>query len=171
MIMEFGSIYYYLSLALLIICPTVLYLFLRNKNDDAIKFVLVSIAFGNFFLHFLRILHPSYLVNMNNSLIKLSLENICGLTTVFLPFVMLSENKTLKGYFYFVAFLGGLLAVVKATDPIGAPITEFNTIRYYICHYVLFSIPIVSLLTEEYLPSAATALFTPFFIRKAFNLL
>ena len=47
MIMEFGSIYYYLSLALLIICPTVLYLFLRNKNDDVIKFVEREIRRGN----------------------------------------------------------------------------------------------------------------------------
>ena len=98
---------------------------------------------------------------MNYSLIRLSLENICGLTTVFLPFVMLSNNKTLKGYFYLMAFLGGLMAVIQTTDPVGAPITEFNTIRYYICHYILFSIPIVAVLTEEYNPKISTAIFTP----------
>ena len=161
MIMEIGNIYYFLSLALLIICPTVLYLFVKNKYEDDIKLILVLIAFGNFLLHFLTILHPSYLANMNYSFIRLSLENICGVTTVFLPFVMLSKNKTLKGYFYMMAFIGGLMAVIKTTDPVGAPITEFNTIRYYICHYILFSIPIVAVLTGEYNPRVSSSIFMP----------
>ena len=161
MIMEIGNIYYILSLVLLIICPTILYFFVKNKSEGQIKLILVLIAFGNFLLHFLKILHPSYLADMKYSLIRLSLENICGLTSVFLPFVMLSKNKALKGYFYFMAFLGGMMAVIKTTDPVGVSITEFNTIRYYICHYILFSIPIVAVLTGEYNPKISTAFFIP----------
>jgi hypothetical protein len=136
-------------------------LFLRNKTDGQIKGTLFIIALSNFLLHFLKIFHPSYLADMNYSLIRLSLENICAVTTVFLPFVILSNNKTVKGYFYLMAFLGGLMAVIIATDPVGAPITEFNSIRYYICHYILFSIPIVAVLTEEYNPRLITSIFMP----------
>lgn len=162
MIMEIGNIYYFLSLILLFGIPIILCLFLRYKSETTIKCTLLGLAFANFLLHFLKILHPSYQAEMNYSLIRLSLENICGVTSVFLPFAMLSKNKTFKGYFYFIALLGGLMAVLITTDPVGKPITEFNTIRYYVCHYILFSVPVVALVTGEFQPRLVSAIFMPF---------
>ena len=162
MIMEIGNIYYFLSLILLFGIPVVLYLMLRNKSKTTVKCILFLLVFANFLLHFLKILHPSYQAEMNYSLIRMSLENICGVTTVFLPFAMLSKNKTIKGYFYSIAIIGGLMAVLITTDPVGKPITEFNTIRYYVCHYILFSVPIVGLLTGEFQPKLLSAIFMPF---------
>ncbi len=41
----------------------------------------------------------------------MSVENICVLSTVVLPYAMLFENKTIKSYVYLISFLGGILAL------------------------------------------------------------
>ena len=169
MIMErlnFSNIWYVLSLVFLFAIPVILYFILRNKSDKTIKITLLVLAFGNFSLHFLKILHPSYLSNINYSLIRISLENICGVSTVLLPFAMLCKNKTIKGYFYLISLLGGLMAVVLTTDPNGKYVFQFDTIRYYVCHYVLFSLPILAVTLKEFKPNFKSSIWMPlmFFI-------
>lgn len=160
--MEIGNFWYFLSLALLIIIPVILYFVLRNKSEKTKKWTLLLIAFSNCALHFLKILHPNYLNDIETSLIRMSLENICAISTVFLPIAMLLNNKTIKTYFYFISFLGGLMAIIITTDPVNRNIYEFDTIRYYFCHYVLFTVPVVALLTKEFTPKLKTALHMPF---------
>ena len=164
--LDFTNIWYVLSLVILIGIPVVLYFVLRNKSEKTIKYTLLGLAIGNFLLHFLKILHPSYLNNINLGLIRMSLENICAVSTVILPFAMLCKNKTIKGYFYFISLLGGLMAVIITTDPNGRPVYEFNTIRYYICHYVLFAVPILAVVLKEFKPDFKSSLWMPlmFFI-------
>ena len=160
--MEFWNIWYILSLCLLIILPTTLYFIVRKKSEKTIKITLLIIAFANCALHFLKILHPDYMNDFQNSLIKLSLENICAISTIFLPFAMLCKNKVIKTYLYFISFLGGLMAVIITTDPVGRDIYEFNTLRYYFCHYVLLTVPTVAVLTKEFKPEIKTAIWIPF---------
>ena len=162
MTMDFWNFWYILSLCLLVILPLMLYLILRGKSEKTIKYTLLIIAFLNFALHFLKILHPDYLKNIEDSLIKISLENICAISTVFLPFAMMCKNKVIKTYLYFISFVGGLMAIIITTDPVGRNIFEFNTIRYYFCHYVLMTVPTVSLLTKEFKPQFKTAIWMPF---------
>lgn len=162
MTMQFWNFWYILSLSLLIIFPLGLYLILKGKSEKTIKYTLLIIAFVNFALHFLKILHPDYLNNIQDSLIKISLENICAISTVFLPFAMMCKSKIIKTYLYFISFVGGLMAIIITTDPVGHNIYEFNTIRYYFCHYVLMTVPVVSLLTKEFKPQIKTAIWMPF---------
>ena len=169
MIMErlnFSNIWFVLSLVLLFAIPLGLYFLLRNKSEKVIKITLLSLAFGNFLLHFLKIFHPSYLAEFNYSLIRMSLENICAVSTVILPFAMLCKNKTFKGYFYLISFLGGLMAVILTTEPNGIYIFEFNSIRYYICHYILFAVPILAVVLKEFKPNFKSCIWMPlmFFI-------
>ena len=161
MILEIGNIYYYLSLILMILLTVCLFFLLRGKSDKTIKITLLGLAIFNFLLHFLKILHPSYMENIRLSLIRMSIENICALTTILLPFAILFKNKIIKSYVYLISFLGGLMAVIISTDPIGKPIYEFNSIRYYICHYILFITPILACLLKEFKPEIKHALWMP----------
>lgn len=161
MIMEMGNIYYILSLIILVAIPLILYFILRNRSEKTIKYTLLGIAIFNFLLHFLKIFHPSYLAEIKYSLIRMSVENICALTTIVLPFSMLCKNKTIKGYFYLIAFLGGLMAVIFTTEPKGHPIYEFNSVRYYLCHYILFAVPIVAVATKEFKPDFKSSIWMP----------
>lgn len=161
MILQIGNLCYYLTIIIMILICVGLCLFLKNKSSKTIKFTLLGIALFNFLLHFLKILHPSYLSNIKLSVIRMSMENICALSTVLLPLAMIMKNKVFKSYLYFISFLGGLMAVIISTDPVGKPIYEFNSIRYYICHYILFIIPIVACVTKEFTPKIKHALWMP----------
>ena len=155
------NIYYVISLLLLVVIPAILILILKNKSDKTKKIVLWSLALSNFLLHFLKILHPDYQVDIEDSLRRMTAENICALTTIVLPFTMLSKNKTLKGYFYLIGLLGGLMAVILTTEPNNRPFYEFNSIRYYICHYILFAVPVVSVALKEYKPDFRSSIWMP----------
>lgn len=164
MIMEqlnFSNIWYVLSLILLLVIPLTLYLLLKNKTDKVVKFTLLGLAIGNFLLHFLKILHPSYLEDINYSLVRMSLENICAVSTVVLPFAMICKSKTIKGYFYLIAFLGGLMAVILTTEPNGRYIYDFESIRYYVCHYILFTVPILAIALKEFKPDFKSSVWMP----------
>lgn len=164
MIMEqlnFSNIWYVLSLILLLVIPLTLYLLLKNKSDKIVKFTLLGLAIGNFLLHFLKILHPSYLEDINYSLVRMSLENICAVSTVILPFAMICKSKTIKGYFYLIAFLGGLMAVILTTEPNGRYIYDFESIRYYVCHYILFTVPILAIALKEFKPDFKSSVWMP----------
>ena len=161
MIMEMGNIYYIFSLVILFAIPTILYFILRNRSEKTIKYTLLGMAIFNFLLHFLKILHPSYLAELEHSLIRMTVENICALTTVVLPFAMLCKNKTIKGYFYLIGLLGGLMAVIFTTEPKGHLIYEFNSMRYYVCHYILFAVPILAVTLKEFEPDFKSSIWMP----------
>lgn len=163
MILEIGNFYYYLTLILMVLLTVVCSLLLRNKNSKLTKYTLLGIALFNFLLHFLKILHPSYMANIKWSLIRMSMENICALSSVLLPIGILLKNNALKSYIYLISFLGGLMAVVISTDPVGKPLLEFDSIRYYICHYILFLVPVASCVAKEYKPKIKHALWMPLF--------
>ena len=159
--LDFTNIWYVLSLIILFAIPTILYFILKNKSERTIKITLLSLAIGNFLLHFLKIFHPSYWAEIEYSLIRMSLENICAVSTVVLPFSMLCKNKTIKGYFYLISLLGGLMAVILTTEPNGKPFYEFNSVRYYLCHYVLFTVPILAVTLKEFKPDFKSSLWMP----------
>ena len=164
MIMErlnFSNIWYVLSLILLIVIPLLLYFVLRGKSDKKIKNILLGMAFSNFLLHFLKFFHPTYISNITNALTRISLENICAVSTFFLPFAMMSKNKTIKGYVYLISFLGGMMAMIMTTEPNGKYIYEFESLRYYYCHYILFSVPVLSVILKEFKPDFKSSIWMP----------
>ena len=159
--LDFSNIWYVLSLIVLILLPIILYFLLRGRSDKTIKKVLLGMAFANFTLHFLKFFHPTYICDVNDALIKISLENICAVTTVVLPFAMLSQNKTIKGYFYLIALLGGFMAVLMTTEPNGKYVFEFDSLRYYFCHYILFVVPILAVALKEFKPDFKSSVWMP----------
>ncbi len=48
--------------------PLTLYYILRDKSEKTIKYTLLGVAFANFLLHFLKIFHPSYFCDIEESL-------------------------------------------------------------------------------------------------------
>ena len=163
MVFQIGNIYYYLSILVMFLLPVMLYILVRNKSEKTIKITLLSVAFFNFLLHFLKIFHPSYFCDIKGSLVRMSLENICALSTVVLPFAMLLKNSVIKGYIYLISFLGGLMAVIVIPESMnGMKIYTFELVRYWICHFILFTVPIVGCLTKEYKPNYKHSIVIPF---------
>lgn len=161
MILETGNFYYFLMIFLSFIIPVILYFCLRNRKEETIRKALLVLAFANFALHFLKIFHPSYFCDIEESLRRMSVENICALSTVVLPFAMLSKNKTIKSYVYLISFLGGFLATFLPTEPNGRPFYEFNTIRFYFCHCMLMTVPTLALILKDFKPDFKQAIWMP----------
>lgn len=162
MILQKDNIWYVVSLCLILLLPLLTYLILRNKSEKTIKYSLIGIAVFNFVVHFFKVLIPGFSPDVKTSIIRLSLENICAISTVFLPFAMICKNKVIKTYMYFISFVGGLMAIIIPTDPVGHNVLEFNSLRYYICHYCLLMVPCVAAMTKVFKPEIKHAIWMPF---------
>ncbi len=153
MTVEFGNVFYILY----IICSfggvIGAYFCLRNKSDKIKRIVLFSLAAFNFTLHFVKLAFPPYCADMPDSLHKASLENICAVSTVLFPFIFLIKKQCfLHDYFYFIGVIGGLAALIYPTEALGNSPFAFDTIRFYICHALLLTVPLLSALLNVYRP-------------------
>lgn len=141
---ELGNIFYFIYLIISIFICLGLYFLLRNKNKNKQKKVLLIILFCNLGLHFLKLLFEPYRSGLPESIRKVTFENICAVSTLIFPFIYISKNKTLNMYMYFIGIMGGVGAVVYPTEAFGNSPFSFNTIRFYICHSILYIVPLLS---------------------------
>lgn len=145
---KLGNIYYFGFIFIAIILTYLLYLFLKNKTKDYIKLFLQIVLFANLGLHFCKLLFSPYFELLPNSIRKVTFENICAVSTLLFPFISLikKEDSILKNYMYFIGILGGGLAILYPTEAFNKSPFTFDTIRFYICHYILFIVPLFSVL-------------------------
>jgi len=153
MYVEFGNLYYfiYIGIAILITILTISFL---NKRTQKFRywFIFGMIIFA-FLVHFLKIFIPPYSTHVaqGSILTKVSLENICAVSTVAFPFLYFTKNKTLKDYMITVGIASGILTFMFPVDAIsdyfnGQQIgqkTAFSieVIRFYTAHYIIFAAP------------------------------
>lgn len=130
-----------LTLGIFVVVLVAIGLILKNKNQEVQNKALISLAFINLAIHFLKLLIPEYREAMPTSFRKVTFENICATTTIIMPFVMLCKNKVMKDYVFYIGLLGGLAALIYPTEALGRYLDELDVIRFYICHMLLFIIP------------------------------
>ncbi len=161
---EFGNVFYFMYIILAILLITGLYFLLRKKNEQTVKYVLFGILMFNFVLHFLKLAFPPYVNSLPESVHKSSLENICAASTVLFPFFFLIPKKTvIHDYIYFIGFMGGLLALIYPTEALGEKWYAFDTVRFYFCHIILLSVPILSALLGYHKPKLKRCWAMPLF--------
>lgn len=153
MVVRLGNGFYFMYIAFAAAYLTILCLCLRKKSVKTVRVVLLTTAFLNFGLHFLKLAFPPYINGLPSSLQHSTLENICAVTTLFLPFVFLFEKQNfLHDYFYFIGLIGGLAAIIYPTEALGEFPFTFDVIRFYFCHSTLFVVPLVAALCGLYKP-------------------
>lgn len=143
---KIGNFYYMLYITFCIIIFMFIYHILKDKETKKQKQFLQVILFLNLTLHFCKLLFNPYRDNLPQSIRKVSFENICAVSTLVFPFIYLSNSKNsiIKNYFYFIGVLGGGLAILIPTEAIDKSPFCFDTIRFYICHFVLIMVPLLS---------------------------
>lgn len=153
MIVKIGNIYYFLYIIIAFTLLIGIYLFLKNKTVKFQYRFILTMCFLNLALHFLKLLFPPYIDDLPASIRKVTFENICAISTLLLPFVYLyKKNKLLNNYFFFIAFIGGLLALFYPTEAMGKYPFTFDVIRFYYCHISLFLIPCLTGMLKLYIP-------------------
>jgi|GEM_PF-1298932 len=158
--MEFLKFYLF-YIPLLTIVSLIIIRFLNNKtNKQRLKFIMI-LALIALLLHIIKpLFFPYNGVNVENEpdlfnkpaiFRKITLENVCAMSAVlFLP-TLIFRNKYVLDYMTIFGFLGGFLALLWPSEIIMGQfdsiavtyemgLFSFDTIRFYIVHYLLFLI-------------------------------
>lgn len=148
---QLGNIWYFLFLFASFGIFTGLYFLLRKKSEKTIKIVLSSLMIFALVLHFLKGLYPPYSLNYEIHLRDSWFINICGANIALFPFILLSKNKHLKDYMFYIGVLSGLIAIFYPIDPMmkaDQSAEWMDAIRFYIHHNLLWYCPLLMVLLK-----------------------
>lgn len=128
-------------------------LILRKTSRRTARTVLTMILFCNFALHFIKQFFVPYCTDFPYSLRRSTVENLCAVSTVFFPFIFLiRKHCVLHDFMYFIGVCGGLAALAYPIETLGMSPFAFDTLRFYICHINLVSVPLVAAICGLYAP-------------------
>ena len=123
-----------------------LYFLLRNKKPMTIKIVLSSLAIFALVLHFCKGLFPPYSLDYDRHLRDSWFINICGANIALFPIFMLTKNKHIKDYMFYLGVTSGIIAVLYPIDPMlkeNQAAEWIDIVRFYIHHNLLWYIPLL----------------------------
>jgi len=148
MMVEYFNFFYFLYIALAVGLLFGLYFLLRNKSEKTSGMVLFAILFSGFILHFLKLAFEPYQSWMPYAIRTITPENICAVSILLFPWFFLSKNKILKDYMFYMGIMSGLGATIFPVDAIGNNPFEFEVIRFYISHILLWVVPLLMVLLK-----------------------
>lgn len=137
-----GNLYYFIGIFLFLFIFILVGVILKNKSKDTRKKILLIISFLSLAIHFLKLFIPIYYNDLPMSLKKITFENICAVSTIVFPFILLKkDNPREKDYMFYMGLISGLAAIVFPTEVFGKELLNLNTIRFYLCHIFIFVVP------------------------------
>jgi uncharacterized membrane protein YwaF len=150
------NFWYFLFIAISFGCFAGLYFFLRKRSPRTIKAVLISLMVFALVLHFMKGLFPPYSLNYAQHLRDSWFINICGANIALFPFMLLSKNKHVKDYMFYVGVLSGLIALFYPIDPMmkaNQAAEWIDILRFYLHHNLLWYVPLLMVLLKLHRPS------------------
>ncbi len=140
MIIEVFNVFYFVELFIVAGVIIGCYFFLRKKPKEfQFRFLLIW-CFMGFALHFLKQLAYQDVGKFHKS----TAENICAVSTLVFPFIMLMKKKNvLHDFMFLMGIVGGLAGLIYPTEALGKSMLTFETMRFYFCHASLFAIPLL----------------------------
>lgn len=146
---EVGNYVHILVLVFTALLNVGLYFILRNKSKETIYKVILIWCFCNFALHFLK----QFAYMSVGDLRKSTAENICAVSTLVFPFIMMYKKQgSIHDFMFMIGLLGGFAGVVYPTEAIGKTFFCFETLRFFFCHISLFSIVLQLAIHDIYRP-------------------
>lgn len=148
---QFFNLWYFLFLALSIGGFVGLYFLLRNRSRFAVKSVLIALMVFALVLHFMKGLFPPYSLDYDRHLRDSWFINICGANIALFPFMLVSKNKYVKDYMFYIGVLSGLIAVIYPIDPVLKPDQSaevIDVLRFYLHHNLLWYVPMLMVLLK-----------------------
>lgn len=140
MIIQVGNLAYFIALLITILIVVGSYYLLKNKSKRFQYNYLLIWCFIGFALHFAKQLVYQDISRLSKS----TAENICAVSTLVFPFIMLIKRKSvLHDFMFFIGLIGGLAGVLYPTEALGKDVLTFETIRFYFCHISLFAVPLL----------------------------
>ena len=142
-----------------------LYFLLKNKSQLIIKLVLISLMVFALVLHFMKGLFPPYSLNYEIHLRDSWFINICGANIALFPLILLSKNKHLKDYMFYIGVISGIIAIFYPIDPIqkvDQSAEWIDVLRFYLHHNLLWYSPLLMVLLKIHTLDYRRVWSTPF---------
>lgn len=150
MTVEFFNVYYFMYIFIAVAIFLALLFGLRKAGKKVIFWVLFGILAFNFCLHFLKLAFLPYRDGLPSTIRKVTFENICAVSTLIFPFLYLSKKNTARDYMFYLGTISGILACFVPTEALGQSPFIFDTIRFYICHIILWVVPLTMVILREH---------------------
>lgn len=150
---EIANIFYFVYITFLLALFLLIFLVLKNRTLKTQKIFLFSLLALNFSFHFLKLLFNPYFSTLKTSISTITFENLCSVSTIFFPlFFVLKKENSLHDFMFFIGVCSGLAAILLPFEPLGKSAFNFDVIRFYFCHFTLFSVPLLSALLKIHTP-------------------
>lgn len=138
---EMGNLYYFIYLGIFLLLTVSIGFLLKGKSQNKQYKILLILAFINLAIHFMKLLLPKYSNDLPISFRKVTFENICAVSTLIYPFILLWKNKYAKDYMFYMGVLSGLASMIYPAEALGREAFDLDVVRFYICHMLIFIIP------------------------------
>ena len=145
---EYFNFYYFLYIIFGLGLVIGLYLLLRDKSQKTSNIVLFSILLFSFIVHFLKLAFNHYQEWMPQSIRTITPENICAVSVLVFPWFFLSKQKILKDYMFYMGITSGIGATVIPIDALGCNAFDFETMRYYFSHILIWVVPLLMVILK-----------------------
>ena len=140
----------------LFICASIcisFYFVFRNKSKKAQYIAILVPLLLSFVIHFLKLFIPVYRNDLPSSIISITAETVCAISTLAFPFIYLSKSKILKDYMVGLGIISGVLTLIIPGDILGVNPTNIEVVRFFFAHLVIFMCPFFMYLFKIHQPT------------------
>ncbi len=137
----------------LVIC-FVLYLILRKKSEKTQKYAVLAIMLVNVFQHLLKTFiypNPAY-AGLGFTALSTA-YNMCALLILASPMALFVRSTAVRDFIFYIGTSAGILALLIPYWNIGDYAFDWEVIRFFVCHALLFSSSALPLLLGLHKPS------------------
>lgn len=137
--MYYGSPFYFLSLLILLGLGVGLWFLLRRRGEKVCRGAVLALMLVNLFQHFFKAwIYPQHFGEGFTSVS--TAYNMCATLIILSPVALLSKNRFLKNFVFFVGSAAGLAAIAFPQWFIGWQVSQlgWKYFRFYLCHALLF---------------------------------
>ena len=142
------NFYYFLYAGFVIALLIGLYFLLRNKSKRTIEIVLFCLLLSSFTVHFLKLTAEHYRSWLPYSIRTITPENICAVSVLLFPWFFISKKNLLRDYMFYMGMMSGIGASFLPIDVVGLNAFEFETIRFYFAHNLLWVVPLLMVMLK-----------------------
>ena len=137
MIIGYGSTAHCLYLLFLLFCFLGLYFLFRNRPKKEQYAVLLAMMGLNILQHLFKAQLYPHMYGTGFTL-ENTAYNVCAFLILVQPFFLFSKNEIWKNLVFYVGSVGPLLALLAPTWFLGKTIWQWEFLRFFLCHALLF---------------------------------
>lgn len=147
MVMQYGSPAYFFYPVIIFALAVLLWLALRRRKDRVKKIAVMALMLVNLAQHILKqFIWPHYWGDDYPQLINTA-YNMCATLIILSPFIFISKSGLWKDFITYFGAGAGLVTMAVPYWYIGQSLWQWDILRYYTCHGLLFITSLLPVLT------------------------